>query len=97
MRFIRDHADHPVNFCRAEPYFGTALHLDMVKAQHLGGSYLGYNYRIEDDRTELVYRICAAAFRERNFAPAGVANRYMGLGYAANVLTRFYDVGGNSQ
>jgi hypothetical protein len=97
VRFIRDHADHPVNFCRAEPYFGTALHLDMVKAQHLGGSYLGYNYRIEDDRTELVYRICAAAFRERNFAPAGVANRYMGLGYAANVLTRFYDVGGNSQ
>src|SRR5262249_2268831 len=36
-------------------------------------------------------------FRERNFAPNGVANRYMGLGYAANVLRRFYDVGGNSE
>jgi anaerobic magnesium-protoporphyrin IX monomethyl ester cyclase len=94
VQFIRDHADHPVNFCRAEPYFGTALHHELGD---LDGDYLGFNYRIEDDRTELCYRICAAAFRGRNFAPQGVANRYMGLGYAANVLARFYDVGGNAQ
>src|SRR6185312_11723932 len=34
-------------------------------------------------------------FRERNFAPNGVANRYMGLGYAANILRRFFDAGGD--
>lgn len=90
LAFIRDHGDHPVNFCRAEPYHGTPLHLELEKSQDLGGSYLGWNYRIEDDRTELLFRICAAAFRERNFAPRGVANRYMGLGYAGNVLRRFY-------
>lgn len=88
--FIRDHADHPVNFCRAEPYHGTPLHLEMARDQELGGSYLGWNYRIGDDRAELVFRVCSAAFRERNFAPRGVANRYMGLGYAGNVLRRFY-------
>lgn len=97
VRFIVDHADHPVNFCRAEPYFGTALHVELSKEQDLGGSYLGFNYRITDDRTELLFRICSAAFRERNFAPSGVANRYMGLGYAANVLRRFHDVGGSSE
>lgn len=88
--FIRDHADHPVNFCRAEPYHGTPLHLELAREQDLGGSYLGWNYRIEDDPAELLFRICSAAFRERNFAPRGVANRYMGLGYAGNVLRRFY-------
>jgi radical SAM superfamily enzyme YgiQ (UPF0313 family) len=88
--FIREHADHPVNFCRAEPYHGTPLHLEMERGQDLGGSYLGWNYRVHDDRAELLFRISSAVFRERNFAPRGVANRYMGLGYAANVLRRFY-------
>jgi radical SAM superfamily enzyme YgiQ (UPF0313 family) len=91
VQFIRDHASHPINFCRAEPYFGTALHTELAARQDLGGSYLGFNYRIDDDRTELLFRISSAAFRERNFAPAGVANRYMGLGYAANILRRFHD------
>ncbi len=89
--FMRAHASHPVNFCRAEPYYGTPLHLELGAVQDLGGSYLGWNYRIEDDRTELLFRIAAAAFRERNFAPQGVANRYMGVGYAQNVLEHFYD------
>jgi hypothetical protein len=90
LQFIRDHGEHPVNFCRAEPYHGTPLHLELAREQDLGGSYLGWNYRIRDDATEVLFRICSAAFRERNFAPRGVANRYMGLGYAGNVLRRFY-------
>jgi len=97
IRFIREHATHPVNFCRAEPYFGTSLHKQLASEQDLSGSYLGFNYRIADDRTELAFRICSAAFRERNFAPRGVANRYMGLGYAANVLRRFHNEHGEAE
>lgn len=97
VRFIREHADHPVNFCRAEPYYGTSLQLGLAGEQDLGGSYLGFNYRIADDRTELLFRICSAAFRERNFATHGLANRYMSLGYAANVVRRFHDVAGNTR
>ncbi len=97
VRFIRDHADHPVNFCRAEPYYGTPLHLELREEQDLGGSYLGWNYRISDDPTELLFRVCSAVFRERNFAPNGVANRYMGLGYAANVLRRFHAKNGEAE
>ncbi|RLB55787.1 MAG: hypothetical protein DRJ42_05145, partial [Deltaproteobacteria bacterium] len=91
VAFMRAHASHPVNFCRAEPYYGTPLHLELDAVQDLGGSYLGWNYRIENDRTELLFRIAAAAFRERNFSPQGVANRYMGVGYAQNVLEKFYE------
>jgi radical SAM superfamily enzyme YgiQ (UPF0313 family) len=93
VAFIRAHADHPVNFCRAEPYFGTPLHRELAETQDLGGSYLGWNYRIGDDRAELAFRIASSAFRERNFASDGVANRFMGLGYAAKVVSYFHGAG----
>jgi len=91
VAFIRAHASQPVNFCRAEPYHGTPLQRDLARRGRLTGSYLGYDYRLEDDRAELLFRVCAAAFRERNFAPSGVHNRYMGLGYYVTLLERFYD------
>jgi radical SAM superfamily enzyme YgiQ (UPF0313 family) len=91
IAFIRAHPGHPINFCRAEPYFGTPLERELESRGVAGGSYLGFDYRIVDDRTELLFRISAAAFRERNFAPNGVANRSMGVGYLANVLRRFYE------
>jgi len=91
VAFIRRNAEVPVNFCRAEPYSGTPLWQRLDREDRLGGSYLGWDYRIADDRTELLFRTCAAAFRERNFACDGVANRAMGLGYSAKVLEQFYD------
>ncbi|NOY90974.1 MAG: radical SAM protein [Deltaproteobacteria bacterium] len=89
IAFVREHLDHPFNFCRAEPYYGTPLMRDLEARGTLTGSYLGYDYGLEDVRTELLFRICAAAFRERNFAPSGVGNRYMGLGYASKILEHF--------
>ncbi|NOY93006.1 MAG: radical SAM protein [Deltaproteobacteria bacterium] len=90
VAFVREHLDHPFNFCRAEPYYGTPLMRDLEARGTLSGSYLGYDYRLEDPRSELLFRISAAAFRERNFAPGGVGNRYMGLGYLAKVLEHFF-------
>ena len=91
VAFIRKHPGHPVNFCRAEPYFGTPLQRQLSESGTLFGSYLGFDYRIAEDRTELMFRIAAAVFRERNFRPDGVTNRYMGLGYNAKVLEFFYE------
>jgi len=91
VRFIREHASHPVNFCRVEPYCGTPLQRRLAREQNLSGNFLGYDYRIHDDQVELLFRICAAAFRPRNFAENGVHNRYMGLGYYVSLLDRFYD------
>jgi anaerobic magnesium-protoporphyrin IX monomethyl ester cyclase len=90
IAFIREHALHPVNFCRAEPYAGTPLAATLAARGGLSGSYLGYDYRITDDRTEILFRITSAAFRQRNFDPTGVANRYMGLGYTQVVLEHFH-------
>jgi len=65
VRFIRDHASHPMNFCRAEPYYGTPLHRDLVSRGTLGGSWLGYDYR---SRTSV--RSCCSASRRRCSASA---------------------------
>jgi radical SAM superfamily enzyme YgiQ (UPF0313 family) len=94
--FMRTHPEHPVNFCRAEPYYGTPLHQQIARRQDLHGSFLGYNYRIADDRTEVLHRIVAAAFAERNFAPDGVINRYMSLGYNAKLLEWFHAADGSA-
>ena len=91
VSFMRAHADHPVNFCRAEPYHGTPLHLDLAARARLSGSHLGWDYRMEDPRAELLFRVVAAAFRQRNFDPEGVANRYMGLGYSVKLLEFFHE------
>lgn len=91
VRFIRDHAEHPINFCRAEPYVGTPLEVWLSGIDALAGDFLGWSYCIHDPQVEVLFRICAAAFRARNFAPDGVANRYMGLGYALELLEYFYD------
>jgi radical SAM superfamily enzyme YgiQ (UPF0313 family) len=90
--FIRKHAHIPVNFCRAEPYHGTPLYQRVKERGTLLGSYLGWDYRIHDNRTELAFRIAAAVFRERNYDADGVANRNMGLGYTAQLLRSFYNV-----
>ncbi len=97
VRFMREHPDHPVNFCRAEPYYGTILHEQISQRDELCGTFLGYNYRIADDRAEVLHRICAAAFAERNFTPDGVINRYMSLGYNAKVLEKFHAVDGAAE
>jgi anaerobic magnesium-protoporphyrin IX monomethyl ester cyclase len=93
IAFIRRYAEIPVNFCRAEPYLGTPLHRKLGEAGRLSGSFLGWDYRLDDDRAELLFRISSAAFHERNFASEGVANRYMGLNYSCGVLDWFYRVG----
>jgi anaerobic magnesium-protoporphyrin IX monomethyl ester cyclase len=93
IAFIRRHPEQPVNFCRAEPYLGTPLLAKLAQSRNLSGSFLGWDYRIVDDRAELLFRMCAAAFRQRNFATEGVANRCMGITYSARVLDYFYRAG----
>jgi anaerobic magnesium-protoporphyrin IX monomethyl ester cyclase len=93
IAFMRAHAGTPINFCRAEPYLGTPMHQRLRALGKLRGGFLGWDYRIEDDRAELMFRMVASAFRERNFASDGLANRYMSLGYSAKILEVFYKDG----
>ena len=90
IAFMREHPMHPVNFCRAEPYHGTPLQRRLEREQKLRGSVLGWDYQLEDERAELLFRISSSVFRTRNFGSAGVANRNMGLGYVATIAKMFH-------
>jgi hypothetical protein len=90
IAFMRARPSTPVNFCRAEPYLGTPMYKRLHAQGKMRGGFLGWDYRIDDDRAELMFRMAASAFRERNFGADGVANRYMSLGYSAKILDHFY-------
>lgn len=90
VAFMRGRPSTPVNFCRAEPYLGTPMYRRLHAQGKMRGGFLGWDYRIDDDRAELMFRMAASAFRERNFGADGVANRYMSLGYSAKILDHFY-------
>jgi anaerobic magnesium-protoporphyrin IX monomethyl ester cyclase len=90
IAFMRTRPSTPVNFCRAEPYLGTPMYKRLQAQGKMRGGFLGWDYRIDDDRAELMFRMAASAFRERNFGADGVANRYMSLGYSTKLLDHFY-------
>lgn len=91
IAFMRARPATPVNFCRAEPYLGTPMYRRLQGQGKMRGGFLGWDYRIDDDRAELMFRMAASSFRERNFGADGVANRYMSLGYSAKILEHFYE------
>lgn len=90
VAFMRAHAKHPVNFCRAEPYHGTPLWERLKSTNELEGSWLGWDYHLHDPKVELLFRVSSVVFRQRNFDGLGVANRSMSLGYMAKIIRHFH-------
>jgi anaerobic magnesium-protoporphyrin IX monomethyl ester cyclase len=90
LEFLSANADFPFNFGRAEIYSGTRYERLLRAAGRLEGSFLGYTYRIADDRAEVLFRICAVAFSVRNFSAEALANHNGSLGYEAALLEHFF-------
>jgi len=90
LNFLDAHTEVPFNFCRAEVYAGTPLK-QMLQAQgRIEGDYFAWNYRMRDERVELLFRIVTTAFSTRNFKPDGIANLNMGLRFDNEVARRFF-------
>jgi len=53
LEFLAESCDFPFNFGRAEIYSGTRYERLLRAAGRLQGSFLGYTYRIADDRAEV--------------------------------------------
>jgi anaerobic magnesium-protoporphyrin IX monomethyl ester cyclase len=90
IAFMREYAENPVNFCRAEPYHGTPLWQQLDAQGKLEGSWLGWDYHLQDPLAELLFRVTSVVFRQRNYDCYGVANRAMSIGYMAKVLAHFH-------
>lgn len=90
IRFMEKHMSVPHNFCRTECYTASSLYYRLSREGRLFGNYLVHDYEIEDPAIELLLRIFAIAFHERNFSGCELANANMSLGYHLHVLKRFY-------
>src|SRR6185503_20603297 len=59
----------------------------------LAGNYLGFDYRMRDERVELLWRLAHLAFHERNFPSDGLANNVIALVYRFHLAKRFWPSG----
>lgn len=90
VRFMREHADVPLNFCRTEVYAGTRLESRLRAAGRLEGSYFGYGYTMTDPHSQLAYELFRQVFSPRNFDYDGTNLKAMSLDYYFHLLRRFY-------
>jgi hypothetical protein len=90
LRFVRRHLFFPFNWCKVEPYAGTALERRLAAEGRLRGDYLGGGYEIADPRVRLMYELLLPAFYYRNFDYYGLANLNIGLGHHRQLLRHFY-------
>jgi anaerobic magnesium-protoporphyrin IX monomethyl ester cyclase len=90
VRFMREQADVPLNFCRTEVYAGTKLESRLRAAGRLEGDYFGYGYTMTDPRSQLVYELFRRVFTPRNFHYDGTNLKAMSLDYHFHLLRRFY-------
>jgi anaerobic magnesium-protoporphyrin IX monomethyl ester cyclase len=90
LQFLRHHLFYPFNWCKVEPYAGTELEKRFAREERLRGDYLGWDYRIDDPRAQLLYDLLLPAFYYRNFDYYGLANLNIGLGYHRQLLKHFY-------
>ena len=80
LEFMRAHADHPVNFCRAEPYVGTPLQEELAASSNLGGSYRGFNSFTS------VRSLRSSTSTSRPVAAANSAARMLGMSGESSML-----------
>jgi len=90
LRFMERHIENPFNFCRAEAYAGSGLEAKLLAEGRLAGDYFGFDYRINDPRSEAFHQIANYAFFERNFNDSGLHYFNMRVDLSFQVLRRFH-------
>ena len=90
FEFIENILDTPFNFGRVEIYAGTPLEKDLYEQGKLLGSYLAWDYKINDLRIERMVRWCQTLFKKRRFDYRGLINQNITLGYHADMMKYFF-------
>ncbi len=90
MKFLRDHIDHALNFCRTEIYSGTPLEQRMIAEGRARGNYIARTYDIAEPSMDRACRAALALFGERCWAMGGLMERMIGMDHLGGVVGRFY-------
>jgi anaerobic magnesium-protoporphyrin IX monomethyl ester cyclase len=90
LDFVAENLEIPFNFCRLEVYAGTPVEAEMAMAGKLVGSYLSWDYVIDDPHVERMARWCRRLFARRRFEYQGIVNQNITLGYHADIISHFF-------
>jgi hypothetical protein len=89
LRFMERHNENPFNFCRAETYPGTGLESKLLREGRLLGDTFGYDYRLQDPRSEAFHQVANYAFFDRNFSDFGLHYFSMLVDFDFQLMRRF--------
>jgi anaerobic magnesium-protoporphyrin IX monomethyl ester cyclase len=91
LAFVREHAGHPLSFCRAEIYAGTPLERRMIASSRALGGYLARTYRYGDPVVARVWSSAKELLVGRCFNEVNLMGQVIRLDHQAAVFRAFYD------
>jgi radical SAM superfamily enzyme len=89
-RYLKHHAQHPLNFCRTEVYAGTPLEKRLRNAGQLRGDYWGYGYTIADAQAQRAFELMHRLMFDRHHGANNVHHLTMRLDYERKLLGHFF-------
>jgi radical SAM superfamily enzyme YgiQ (UPF0313 family) len=91
LAFVRQHAGHPLSFCRAEIYAGTPLERRMLDQARACGDYLARTYQYTNSLTALAWSVTRELLHNRCWSQQSLLGRIIRLDHQATVLQHFYE------
>ena len=90
IEFMRQYAHLPLNFGRTEVYSGTPMEKILRSQNRLLGNYMGYSYKISDEKSQRVFELYRRIFLPRNFDADGMNLQAMNIDYQYYLLKHFF-------
>lgn len=91
LAFMRKHANHPLNFARAEIYAGTALERRMIDAGRARGNYLAREYNLLDPAADRACALAKRIFLHRCWTGDSLMSRAIRLDHHSAMMKRFHN------
>lgn len=88
--FMKDHQNLAFDFGRAEIVAGSPLEKLVQRKNLLRGRWPHWDYRIEDDAVEKIFRINALTFYRDSSPYPALSHKLIALSYRAQLINRFY-------
>lgn len=90
ISFLEKHHGHPFDFGRAEVVAGSPLERMLIDEGKLRGQWPKWDYVIDDERVEKMFRINHASFRGRDSLYSEMMQSTIALGYDAYTLKKLH-------
>ena len=90
LMFLKNNPYFPFDFGRAEVVAGSPLEMMLIAEGKLKGSWPKWNYSIDDERVEKMFRINLASFRGKDSLYSDMMQSTIALGYDAYLLKKLH-------